>query len=770
MQAPTPIQHPNIVLSFSLLAVAVATAAAYLGRAQIKLWWERLSKWFSPQEQQTNRVMLPLFIASFATLYVEIMMIRWLGTEVRIFAYMQNLALICCFLGFGLGCYWSGRRKNVLAGLVAIAALVSLVQMPFNTWQDFLMHLSNQLSISPDAAQWGRVYQHSGATLVMFVVASAVAVTTFLVLLVMAMIPLGQWVGYYLDAAPNPVLAYTVNLLGSLGGVWAFGILSFYRLPVTYWFTLGFVVLIFVQRPSLRIAVATGALLCFCLLLLRTSPLDAGQKTYWSPYQKLGLADLGDQQYRISVNNTGYMSIFNLTEGFLSKNPELARRFRQESSYDAPFRFAARKDRVLIVGAGAGNDAAAALRNGAGHVDAVEIDPVIYSLGKQLHPEHPYDSPKVDVILNDARAYLRRAAKGYDVILFGLLDSHTQFSDYSNMRIDNYVYTEEAFQEAKRLLSPEGVLVVKFEVREPWTWMGRRFYGMLNDVFGRPPVVFHASAIGVLTSATVFVTSNDTALWSRAAEPDLAALVAQNPPNFALSLENAPAPSTDDWPYLYHRSHSIPRTYLTVSVILLILALLSVGKAIEARQISTWHFFLLGAGFLSLETQMISRLALYFGTTWIVSSVVLTGILLVLVAANFVVERRRPRELGVYYVLLVASLVANYFFPWHQLPYQAQTVGILLSIAYLFPVFFAGIIFTESFKRCERKSNAFGANIVGAVAGGLAQNVSFMLGMKALLLMAALFYAAAGVTGMLKERQANMQKASVEATALEPIP
>src|SRR5262249_10846439 len=210
--------------------------------------------------------------------------------------------------------------------------------------------------------------------------------------------------------------------------------------------------------------------------------------------------------------------------------------------------------------------------------------------------------------------------------------------------------------------------------------------GMLNDVFGRPPVVFHASALGVLTSATVFVTSNDTALWSRAAEPDLAALIAQNPPDFSLGLENAPATSTDDWPYLYHRSHSIPRTYLTVSIILLILALLSVGKAIDARQISTWHFFLLGAGFLSLETQMISRLALYFGTTWIVNSVVLTGILLVLVVANFVVQRRRPKELTLYYVLLVASLVANYFFPWHQLPYQARTVGTLLSIAYLFPV------------------------------------------------------------------------------------
>src|SRR5215472_4790108 len=77
MENPTPIQRPDFVLAFSLLAVAVAIAAAYLGRSQIKLWLERLSNWFSPQEQRTGRVMLPLFVASFATLYVEIMMIRW---------------------------------------------------------------------------------------------------------------------------------------------------------------------------------------------------------------------------------------------------------------------------------------------------------------------------------------------------------------------------------------------------------------------------------------------------------------------------------------------------------------------------------------------------------------------------------------------------------------------------------------------------------------------------------------------------------------------
>jgi hypothetical protein len=94
---------------------------------------------------------------------------------------------------------------------------------------------------------------------------------------------------------------------------------------------------------------------------------------------------------------------------------------------------------------------------------------------------------------------------------------------------------------------------------------------------------------------------------------------------------------------------------------------------------------------------------------------------------------------------LVLFLLINYFFPWQRLPFEARTVGVLLSAAYALPVFFAGLIFTETFRRFPRRSSAFGANIVGAVAGGLAQNASFVVGMKALLLIAALFYSSAAL-------------------------
>ena len=678
------------------------------------------------------------------------MLIRWVATEVRVFAYFQNLALIACFLGFGLGCYWSHRRKSLLFSLGALSVLVLLVEAPNNAWHKFLIVLSEILSFSPDAAMWGFL-QFTGISRGVFYLlfgTSLIIVAIFLLLLVAVMIPVGQWVGFYLDQTRDPVRAYSVNLLGSLAGIWVFAGMAFLSLPPEIWFCVAFSLLIFIPPRSRMVSLAGVALLVASIFAMSAARNPAVQ-TYWSPYQKLELQSLGDQEYTVQVNNTGYMGIANTTPDFLGRHPEIAANYREFSSYDAPYRFARSRDRVLIVGAGAGNDAAAALRNGALQVDAVEIDPVIYGLGKRNHPDHPYDSPKVHLVLNDARAFLRQAQGQYDVIMFGLLDSHTQFSDFSNMRVDNYVYTEESFRDARRLLKPDGILVLKFEVRPPWTWLGQRFFAMLNGIFDRAPIVFHAGWLGNMASASIFIESNDPGLWQRAQQADLAALIAKNPPPFPITSRGAPPPATDDWPYVYHVNHSIPRTYLTVSLVLLVISVLTVGGAIQRRSASTWHFFFLGAGFLLLETQMIGRLALYFGTTWLVNCVALSAILLVLVAANFVVARRKSGSLGVFYVLLLGSLLANYAFPWSRLPYETHVIGTVLGAAYSLPVFCAGVIFAGSFRECVGKSSAFGANIVGAVLGGLAQNLSFVLGMKALLLVAAACYASAGLCGLM---------------------
>ncbi len=77
-------------------------------------------------------------------------------------------------------------------------------------------------------------------------------------------------------------------------------------------------------------------------------------------------------------------------------------------------------------------------------------------------------------MIDDARSYIENSHDQFDLIVFSLLDSHTTTSHFTNIRIDNYVYTREALQRARRLLKPDGLFIVKFQVDNPWI-AGRLF-------------------------------------------------------------------------------------------------------------------------------------------------------------------------------------------------------------------------------------------------------------------------------------------------------
>src|SRR5262245_55752396 len=222
------------------------------------------------------------------------MLIRWIGTEVRIFAYFQNLALIACFLGFGLGCYWSRRKKSPLLSLASITCLVVLVKAPVGRWQQFLKLQSSLLALSPDAAIWTEINENLRISSVLpAFIAAVVVMACFLVLLVAAMIPLGQIVGGCLESASNAIEGYSVNLLGSVLGLWMLAALSFVWLPPLCWFTLAFSLVVLI-KPSGKSLFAGMILLALTLIFLRNQDAD-NEQTYWSPYQKLQLEHLGDR-------------------------------------------------------------------------------------------------------------------------------------------------------------------------------------------------------------------------------------------------------------------------------------------------------------------------------------------------------------------------------------------------------------------------------------------------------------------------------------------
>ncbi len=154
-------------------------------------------------------------------------LIRWLGTEVKIFAFVQNLSLIACFLGFGVGCFNARKRGSLVLSLAATSIIVVFATLRVGQWRAFLRSVAAVLSYPSEGALWSSAMQVSLGTFAEVYASSLLIVAMFLLLICIAMIPLGRWVGHYLEAMHNTLSAYSINLLGSVLGIWLLAILAF---------------------------------------------------------------------------------------------------------------------------------------------------------------------------------------------------------------------------------------------------------------------------------------------------------------------------------------------------------------------------------------------------------------------------------------------------------------------------------------------------------------------------------------------------------------
>jgi hypothetical protein len=198
----------------------------------------------------------------------------------------------------------------------------------------------------------------------------------------------------------------------------------------------------------------------------------------------------------------------------------------------------------------------------------------------------------------------------------------------------------------------------------------------------------------------------------------------------------------DDWPFLYLREPSIPTLNLRGIAILGALSLIVLLAFAPVRKVRpSGRMFFLGAGFMLLETKGVVHMALLFGSTWMVNSIVFASIMCMILLSNLYVLAIRPRRLWPYFVLLIAALFVNSEVPMSSflaLPGPAKVIA-SCSLVYL-PVFFAGVIFATVFRDSTQPDVDFGSNIGGIILGGLSEYLSLMLGFNHLLWVAIAFY------------------------------
>jgi hypothetical protein len=211
-----------------------------------------------------------------------------------------------------------------------------------------------------------------------FVVPIEAVAAVFFALIVLTFLGLGQVMGRAFDAVPNRVVAYSVDILGSLTGIVAFGLMSLFRTPPVLWFAItAALVLRFLPRRSWAQATCALALVGGIGVL---SYLEGLRRiTIWSPYYKIYYDPKKATLVTNHISQQGMVSVGERGAAYLL--PHLLNR----DAGRAPFA------RELIIGAGSGNDVAA-LQSGVGHVNAVEIEPVLNETERLDHPNQALES------------------------------------------------------------------------------------------------------------------------------------------------------------------------------------------------------------------------------------------------------------------------------------------------------------------------------------------------------------------------------------------
>jgi hypothetical protein len=671
----------------------------------------------APVVRHPSRVAL----ISFLILFLELALIRFIPSEIKAISYFTNLLLFSAFFGLGLGCIlWKREVSPYLfaVGLMLVFAFV-MVSRGITVYET-----------PGEVHYWLQADQRFKPFYRMPLVAAAFTVFS---ISAVPFVTMGRALAREMQGHPR-LTAYAYDLIGSFLGTIAFALLSFLGTPPWALIALTGVTwaLTMCDRANVRLAhvVAALAFLGFAI---------APYSWRWSPYYFVQYK-LDTNRITVWVNSSFHQEAIN----FQSEQPDFQpTALRMAEKFALPYREYRRihdgraPEKILILGAGTGNDVNIALRNGARDITAVEIDPQIAAIGREFNPMRPYQDSAVRLVIDDGRHFLSNTKDRYDMVLFGTLDSQTLLAGQTNLRLDNYIYTTECFKDARKVLQPGGMLAAYYSVFKPW-FLGR-IYATVASAFPGA-LQMHRMEDNYLFNTTILAVKDDPA-FSSDPETDR---------QFSTAI-----PSTDNWPYIYLEYPVISNLYLQVLGLIgaMIAVVFVVLRKLEKSTQYHLDFFFLGVGFSLMESAAIVRLALAFGSTWVVSAVVFACVLLTVFVANYLLERRPGIPTGAAWAALLAALMINFLFPVQTLLGLSFPLRVLGAAALIgTPVFCAGVAFSSLFKRETEVGLPFGMNMVGAMAGGSIEYLSMLMGMKNIWIILVIVYFAAFLCNRFKGR------------------
>lgn len=376
---------------------------------------------------------------------------------------------------------------------------------------------------------------------------------------------------------------------------------------------------------------------------------------------------------------------------------------------------------VGIIGVGGGCDILAALSANSRSVTGIEINRTFIDLlqGRLRDFAHIVDHPGVKLLHDEARSYLTREQKRFDVLQMSLIDTWAATGAGAFTLTENGLYTVEAWEVFLKRVKPGGVFSVsrwyaQGNVSETSRLVALATAALLRIGAKNPAeqlVLLSRTRIATLLLTNRPFSSLDLSILKRVADQYgyTTLLAPHNPPATALlgkiiqsrspsqidaSVKDEPydyTPPTDDRPYFFNLvkpAHSFDLDKLntqgtgvisgnilattTLLVLLLIVVLLVIALILvpllrsgfprmgrTAFGFSVGYFALIGAGFMLIQIGLIQRLSVYLGYPTYAVSVVLFSMILA-TGAGSLLSDRAPVETSRYWVIglpLIASAV-----------------------------------------------------------------------------------------------------------------
>ncbi len=680
-----------------------------------------------------KEIFFNIVLAAGLSLFLELSIIRIHSSYLHFFSFLKNVSLISCFLGLGIG-YSLVKHKiysiNWIYPLLTlqIIMLFFLNQTPISTI--LINPIAEQITMGQDTARG---------------ISHLIIIYIFIVFIflfnAMAFVPIGHLISKLMSEIDS-LHAYSLNLVGSFLGILLFVFLSFILTSPVVWILVSFVFFLLIVKKDFQ-KYFLSIICVFILTLILTLNLKGKKETIYSPYQNISVEHLNTPLNPVIIQSSHifYQAILNLSEdlSWVYKNRAPGNIFghnvdvkHEREFYNIPYLITKNKpEKVMIIGSGAGNDVAAANRFNIKEVDAVEIDPVIANLGIKYHPEFPYNPKGVNLVINDARSYIKNTKKKYDVIVYGLLDSQSNLSSKGGIRLDSYVYTVEAFSEAKDKLNNNGFICLSFFVQTPE--LGYKIFKMLEMSFGSKPLVLKSDVndryIFVATKNEENIVLDKIKYFKKIESYNQEKL-------YEIDL------STDNWPFIYMPSRTYPFTYLSIVILLIFSSVFFINRInkIKVKDFSFTCFFL-GAGFMLIETKSITEMAKIFGSTWIVTSVVIGSILLMAFFANYLVIKKIKISSFQTYFLLFFSLFLGFYYSTYGFELIPKNIiNFVLPLILALPILFSGLAFSKELFKLNSVSKALSSNILGAMFGGFLEYNSMYFGLSFLYFLAGFLY------------------------------